>query len=275
MERIYRIATLLTLLLAPLAAQDPNPAEDLKDSHLRQLKVMGTVMGPAVKGAPYSAVEVSESSQVLGDGTRIHHEIRTTVNRDSEGRVRRETPNEITIFDPVAGASYAISPKAQTWRKMPLGMGARGGFARVAGAQTFEFRTFGPEPPEAVDLQRQFAQQAAKLAEAAAVAARMPEGAKFNVRRAGKSESLGQQTIEGVTAEGTRFTTTIEAGAIGNDRPIQSVSEEWYSPELKTLIKSVRTDPRTGEETFQLMNISRVDQPPYLFQVPAGYQERK
>ena len=73
------------------------------------------------------------------------------------------------------------------------------------------------------------------------------------------------------------MTSTIEAGAIGNDRPIQSVSESWYSPELQTLIKSVHTDPRTGEETFQLTNVSRVEQPAYLFQIPAGYQavERK
>ncbi len=39
------------------------------------------------------------------------------------------------------------------------------------------------------------------------------------------TESLGQQAIEGINAEGTRVTSTIETGEIGNDRPIQTVSE--------------------------------------------------
>ena len=43
-----------------------------------------------------------------------------------------------------------------------------------------------------------------------------------------KRESLGKQTMEGVQVEGTRTTRTIAAGEIGNDRPIDIVSERWY-----------------------------------------------
>ena len=78
-------------------------------------------MGKTVKGAPYSGVEVNESTQMLADGTRIHNESQTQVYRDSEGRMRRETPNEITIWDPVANASYVLNPKTQTARKLPMG----------------------------------------------------------------------------------------------------------------------------------------------------------
>jgi hypothetical protein len=87
-----------------------------------------------------------------------------------------------------------------------------------------------------------------------------------------KSESLGKQMIEGVNAEGTRTSTTLEAGAIGNDRPIQISSESWYSTELQTLVKSVHNDPRTGEEVFRLINVSRAEPPSTLFQVPGEYQ---
>ena len=86
------------------------------------------------------------------------------------------------------------------------------------------------------------------------------------------AESLGQQIIEGVTAEGTRTTATIETGEIGNDRPIQIVTERWYSRELETAVKMTHSDPRTGQETLQLTNISRVEPTPDLFQVPPGYQ---
>jgi hypothetical protein len=87
-----------------------------------------------------------------------------------------------------------------------------------------------------------------------------------------KGEPLGKQMIEGVNAEGTRNVTTIETGAVGNDRPIQTSSERWYSEELQTVVMTKRTDPRTGEETFRLMNVRRGEPGAYLFQVPAGYQ---
>ena len=45
----------------------------------------------------------------------------------------------------------------------------------------------------------------------------------------GKVESLGKQKMEGVEVEGTRSTITIPVGQIGNDRPINIISERWYS----------------------------------------------
>jgi len=90
-------------------------------------------------------------------------------------------------------------------------------------------------------------------------------------------ESLGKQTFEGVEAEGTRNVNTIETGAIGNDRPIQVTSERWYSPDLQTVVMTKHSDPRTGDESFRLVNIRRGDPGSYLFQPPAGYNitERK
>ncbi len=78
--------------------------------------------------------------------------------------------------------------------------------------------------------------------------------------------------MEGLAVQGTRETSTLAVGAIGNDRPIQIVSEHWYSPELQTLVMSRHNAPRTGEETFRLTNVTRAEPPAYLFQVPAGYQ---
>jgi hypothetical protein len=84
-------------------------------------------------------------------------------------------------------------------------------------------------------------------------------------------ESLGKQTIEGVTAEGTRTVNTIKAGSIGNDRDIQVTGESWYSPELRMTVMSRHNDPRSGEESFRLININRNEPAAYLFQVPSGY----
>lgn len=84
-------------------------------------------------------------------------------------------------------------------------------------------------------------------------------------------ESLGKQTVEGVEAEGTRNTITIPAGTIGNERAIQIVSERWYSTELQTVVMTKHSDPRFGETTYRLTNISRGEPDHTLFEVPAGY----
>lgn len=87
-----------------------------------------------------------------------------------------------------------------------------------------------------------------------------------------KTEQLGSKNIEGVEAEGTRSVTTIPAGAIGNERPIETVYEKWYSKELQLVVMSKRSDPRFGEQTYRLTNIVRSEPDPSLFSVPAGYK---
>ena len=71
-----------------------------------------------MKGSPYSAQAVTEFTQTLADGNRIHHSTTAMVARDSEGRSRREetigaigalagsgdAPKTVFIHDPVAGS---------------------------------------------------------------------------------------------------------------------------------------------------------------------------
>ena len=85
------------------------------------------------------------------------------------------------------------------------------------------------------------------------------------------TEQLGKQRIEGVECEGARLVTTVPAGAIGNERPIETVNETWYSPELQMMILSKRSDPRFGESIYRVTNISRSEPEAALFQVPSGY----
>lgn len=84
-------------------------------------------------------------------------------------------------------------------------------------------------------------------------------------------ESLGKQLVEGVEAEGTRTTITFPAGMMGNERPLNIVSERWYSPELQTVVMSKHSDPRFGETTYRLTNINRSEPARTLFEVPSDY----
>ena len=90
-----------------------------------------------------------------------------------------------------------------------------------------------------------------------------------------KSESLGRQTVSGVACNATRSTHSIAAGQIGNDRPIEIVSETCYSDELKTVVSSRTNDPMHGETSMQLMNVSRSEPAKSLFEIPAGYTTKE
>jgi len=308
MKRILITAAAVAITAMVAAAQTPDDATMKKlkaemDQLVAQSKVVGlsgSVMNSTVKGAPYSAVEVTRSDQVLADGTRIHNENQTAVYRDGEGRVRRETPDQITIMDPVAGATYFLDPKAQTAHKVTLATagtftfrkGVMGGTVGAGGARTsIDVRTENGVTSMMVDGKPVYPSTIAQLkmrgelgteppmmdagpvARLGVAGASSPDTFFFKriERSAGPAESLGKQTLEGVESEGTRTTSTLPSGAIGNDRPIQTVSERWYSPELQTVMMSKHSDPRTGEETFRLTNVNRGEPSPDLFQVPPTY----
>jgi TonB family protein len=95
--------------------------------------------------------------------------------------------------------------------------------------------------------------------------------ARSATKYAVNTERPNNQLIEGIECEGSRKVTTISVGAIGNDRPITTVSETWNSPELSMIILSKRSDPRFGESTYSITNIDRAEPESALFQVPPDF----
>jgi hypothetical protein len=90
----------------------------------------------------------------------------------------------------------------------------------------------------------------------------------------GVTTSLGSKEFDRVRADGSRTTWTIAAGRIGNDKPIEVVSERWYSPDLLLVVSARRFDPRSGETTYRLTGLKRGEPEATLFQVPADYERR-
>jgi hypothetical protein len=211
------------------------------------------------KGAPYSAEVVSESLQTLPDGNRIIHQRTSRVYRDGQGRTRREEDRPsgspaITISDPVAGSFWTLDVDARVARQSPAMPFVFGGTVNRNG----EFETLRV----IVDGQL------------SSFIARGGGGRGFAVSPGNEQhveEQLSDRTIEGLRVQGVRRTTTIPAGAIGNERAIVVTSDEWTSPDLKVLVLSESSDPRTGTSTYKLVNVKRGDPPASLFQVPADY----
>jgi hypothetical protein len=126
-NKLVNMAVAGSLLAFSASAQEQEAlAKKLKaeaEANMVQMKTIGAVRGMTVKNAPYSAEEITESNQMLADGTRIHRENRTQVYRDNEGRTRRETPDNITITDPVANVTYLLNPKTMTGQKLAMAQG--------------------------------------------------------------------------------------------------------------------------------------------------------
>ena len=89
-----------------------------------------------------------------------------------------------------------------------------------------------------------------------------------NVQR----DRLGSKTIDGFQATGERVTRTIPAGEIGNEKPIEVVTERWFSADLQLPLLVVHNDPLMGTATTKVTNVNRGEPDASLFQVPSDYK---
>ena len=236
-----------------------------------------------VKGLPYSLEATVETEQTLADGNRIVHHQVVHVYRDSEGRTRREDtlsalgpwaasgtpPKVITIQDPVSGVSYSLDPQKMIATRLPKGLpgqvtmvtgGQLAGGSMNIGALSEGDKSAGPVTA--------FNSGAGVVMVQDGVAEPMSNHDETSV-------PLGKDSIAGVSAEGVRLTTTIAAGAMGNERAIEITRERWYSSELQIVLRSKQSDPRFGVTTYEVTRLDRSNPAHSLFEVPQNYQIRK
>jgi hypothetical protein len=211
--------------------------------------VVGSGMS-GVKGVPFSADIVNVFTRVLPDGNRINRETHGKTFRDSEGRTRNETEMDlmngvkrvnVMISDPVQQVMIILDPQAKTATVHPFNL---------------------PMTHSRVTLPQ---------ADAVGATAGTTASPASLMAHQSSREPLGVKEIEGFTVSGTRFSNTIEAGRIGNEKPITSVHENWFSEELKVDLLTTRDDPQSGQNTRRLINIRAGEPDPLLFQVPADY----
>jgi hypothetical protein len=191
-----------------------------------------------VKGFPFSAVEVTTMLQTLADGNHILRMTRRKVYRDSQGRERAE-PDPPTMSV----------------------LGEQVGVAMVTIADPVAGVTYNLDPSKSVA--RRIPRVNFSLANMALVP-KLVGGTRV-------LEQLPPDTPEGVYATGTRATTTIPAGQVGNEKDLNIVDEAWYSPDLQMNVMTMHDDPRSGKTLYRLTNIVREEPEASLFQVPPGY----
>ena len=198
---------------------------------------------PPVKGAPYSAEGTTTVKMRMFDGTRIERSVTAKFFRDSAGRIRREQT--------VVGLE-ALDP-GKDFRAVVTIVDHVAGFIVTLnpGSRTAHQLSLAKVPLQKDPL------------------ATVPIASGIS------RQSLGTKDIDGFTAAGQRVTVTIPVGQAGNDRPIEISDERWLSEDLKVVLYSKHSDPRSGDVEFKLTKVSRQEPAKDLFLIPAGYTIQK
>jgi hypothetical protein len=279
------------LAAAPRAVAQPapEPAMQLMGGPMRHdiLFMAGAQLEQerVVQGAPYCADAVHETVQPLADGNRIVQKQASRQCRDGQGRTRQEitTPDgrvRVYLRDPVAREAWMLDAQRKLAVRLGGQRGAVGGnvepgmWERVVGwghemrdrvKQTLRFGADAPPAPMPGEPGRGPSLMGG-LPPPIALHARL-----LGPRGPGVTTMLPGETIEGLRADGKRTVWTIEAGKIGNEKPITIVNEVWSSPELGITLKSRDVDPVVGEDSFAVRNVARGEPEAQLFRVPAEF----
>jgi hypothetical protein len=197
---------------------------------------------PPKAGAPFMAVAKTTWVRNLPDGSTITTENERVVTRDSDGRIfqERRTFTPVPAVKDEKSEAYAnvfSDPVAHTIYNCRLAMRT---------CDLFPYYEPANVPLQPAGLQ--------------------PDGMTFLTR-----ESLGVDTLEGIEVQHSREIYTHYAATIGNTKTVLRTIEYWYSPALDINVKVVRHDPRDGEQTLWLTEISTMQAPAETYQPPADF----
>ncbi len=240
----------LTLLAAAgfaLFLSIPAASQAARHVPVTQIPVTQTPARTNLRAAttPYTAEYKVTRVQTLADGTTITHDTTEVKAVDSQGRrmsaftttsAGHEPVTHVSVNDPVARTSIHWNSPGKV-------------------AQVFQMSAPGESHCSTTPHDD------------------MP--ASTRIRPQVSSEDLGTQTILDIEARGRRQTTTIPAGAEGNDAPLVTTSERWtaLTPGLNGLVvREITNDPRSGKSTRELTSLTQSDPDPSTFHPPEGYE---
>jgi hypothetical protein len=207
-----------------------------------------------IKGQSFSADGVVTFDQKLPEGNAIHG-IRTShLARDGGGRTRTDTITRcwlgadgefhaawrVDVIDPASRTSLTWSVDDLTPKVVKV-------------HHILEAKPLRADMPEQVE-------------------ARKIQDLNEPPKSESVSESLGVKTIEGFSVEGHRVTHTIPVGEAGNDRPMKSIEENWWSEQLKQVVLAIDDNPTQGRTEMRLKDVRLGEPDPALFSPPEGYK---
>jgi hypothetical protein len=241
-------ALLAALLIPPvtlssaacIAAQEAGPAH-APDGRAPQL-ISPLYFSPK-PNAPFTATARTLVVRTLPDGSTVTSENARLVSRDPDGRIFQQ----------------------------------RVTFVFVPNLEKREMRVHATDYYDPIDHTHYHCDADARICElfnyfvpvqdAVAPAGLQGDGTSFLTR-----EDLGVDTFAGLDVQKSRETTTLYTQTVGNTRTILRTVDYWYSPALGVNVQVRRHDPRDGDQTLWLTDVSLTAADPDTFKLPAGYR---
>ena len=235
------------LLACPAFGQEvqpPRPVFPAQDGGVRE--VMESLVVPPIANAPFAATLATEWARPTPDGGTITLVNQRQIARDPQGRVYEQR--------------WALVPKGgdvksiMTWIQV-----ADPNQHTVYNCNTIRLVCHLLVYDPASDL-------------AAAVQRTPAQGPLRGGRGSVQVENLGTKIVAGIDTVGTRVTTTLAPGVMGNDRTVTRTVETWRSDPLALNLISIRSAPLTGTQTFTITELDPNPPDPQLFQPPEGFK---
>jgi hypothetical protein len=95
----------------------------------------------------------------------------------------------------------------------------------------------------------------------------LPDGKGYR-----QHEELGASNLSGEDVVGYRDTLTLNPGVMGNDQPLISTRESWYSAHLAINLVSKVDSPTSGKQIFAVTSLTTSEPDPKFFEIPEGYK---
>lgn len=227
------------LFTGALLAQSTNEPRQPQEG--AGIEMINSIFIPSLPNAPFTATVRTEWIRPLTDGSTLTWKNHRAVARDSAGRIYQER----RMFVP-------DDSKGETRLRQ----------IEITDPVSREF--YVCNPPESACRLREFSRPNSESP--------VPIAGGGKGTGSADVEDLGKQTIGGLEVIGVRETVVTPTGAIGNNSPLLSRREFWYSSKLGVDLISKREDARLGARNFQVTDIILGDPDPKLFHVPAGYK---
>ncbi len=243
-----RLLLSLSLCALPIAstAQTPPPQQTV----VRALDggaggPMQSIFVPPKPGAPFSLTLAAEWTRSMANGGTYTLANERRIVRDSKGRIYQERwilvpkggkiKSEMNVFQ-------ITDPDQHTWYNCEVA-------TKVCELLFYRHTTQEDFLP------------------AIAPSGPLPDGTGFRTH-----EDLGVSATAGMDTHGYRETLTINQGVMGNDRPMVSTREFWFSAQLGFNLISIVDTPESGKQVFMVKELSTSEPDLSYFEVPEGYK---
>jgi len=206
---------------------------------------MESIFIPPIANAPFSLTLATEWSRPLGNGGTFTLANQRHIVRDGKGRIYQERWLLVPKGSKIQSRMDVVQitdPMQHTW----LNCGVQ--------EKVCELLTYSLVPDMVYKP-------------AIGTTGPLPDGTGFR-----QHEDLGLSNSNGVNTTGYRETLTLNPGVLGNDRPMITTREFWYSSQLGINLISKIDDPQNGKQAFEVKELTTSEPDPRFFEAPEGYK---